>query len=196
MSITAGLGSGGRSRHPALRLTLSLSELTTARLQWGEHKIAWSLRHLGDRWQVTFSPSPLGNKGMPKRLSGGGGHVRDYLTWSWGGRGDPMLHHLPRIGKPLRAVWGEQRELIVDLPLADGEKAERPAQTALAKRRSPKKERVPKKRGEVTEDSAATRLRALRVALNHAILELRELGMPVVVTQRNPGEEISALIQF
>ena len=47
-----------------------------------------------------------------------------------------------------------------------------------------------------SSDSAAARLAALRTTLNHAIRELRELGLPVQVTQAQAGGDVDMLIKF
>lgn len=45
-------------------------------------------------------------------------------------------------------------------------------------------------------DSAAARLAVLRTTLNHAIRELRELGLSVQVTQAQAGGDVDMLIKF
>lgn len=191
MSITVGMSSAG-AKYRVLRLTMGGADIALAQSYWGERpKVSYTAEALGDgRWLFTFTPDQDGNVGHMQRLPRG--NPREYLSWSWAARDPNALLGVPPIRK--RAHRGELLQWHDDgrLEIIVRGKKERA-------RRAPAPAPAPAPLPTLSSDQSSSglrRLAALRDALNAAIAEFKGYGVPVKVTQLEPGDGIAVNIDI
>lgn len=193
MSITVGMSSAG-AKYRVLRLTMGGADIALAQSYWGDPaRVSYTAEALGDgRWLFTFTPDQDGNVGHRQRLPRG--NPREYLSWSWAARDPNALLGVPPIRA--RAHRGEllqwhddgRLEIIVRGKKLRPRRVEQPAPAP-----------APASLPVLSQDqsnSGLRRLAALRDALNAAIAEFKGYGVPVKVSQLEPGDSIAVNIDI
>ena len=192
MSITVGMSSAG-AKYRVLRLTMGGADIALAQSYWGERPtVSYTAEALGDgRWLFTFRPDRDGNVGHIQRLPRG--NPREYMSWSWAARDPNALLGVPPIRK--RAHRGELLQWHDDGRLEIIVRGER-VKPRRVKPAAPAPSAPLPVLSQDQSSSGLRRLAALRDALNAAIAEFKGYGVPVKVTQLEPGDGIAVNIDI